>query len=192
MRPSPRLAARPLAHLRSRMPPPTPADARPGSPAVRLRSVAPSDLPELYVLQCDPASNALAGTKPRSREAFFDAWARTLADARVNARIIELQGQSAWAIVGSIACFPVEENGASRDMLGYWIGRAYWGRGIASLAASLFLAEEQRRPLLATAATANTASRKILERNGFRLIGVRMGEETDRYVASEIAEYTLE
>lgn len=170
----------------------TPADLRRGKPAIQLRPVVPSDLPELFELQCDPASNALAGTKPRSREAFFDAWARTLTDARVNARIIELQSQSAWTIAGSIACFQVEEHGTSHDMLGYWIARAYWGQGIASVAVSLFLSQERRRPLLATAATANTASRTILERNGFRLIGIRMGEETDRYVASEIAEYTLD
>ena len=174
------------------MPPSTPAEPRRGNPTVQLRPVLPSDLPELFELQCDPASNKLAGTKPRTREGFFAAWDRSLADTRVNARIIELQHPWAWTIVGSIACFQVEEHGASCDMLGYWIARPYWGMGIASLAASLFLAEEARRPLLATAAAANTASRKILERNGFRLIGVRMGEETDRYLASEIAEYTLD
>jgi RimJ/RimL family protein N-acetyltransferase len=174
------------------MPPSTPAEPRRGNPAVQLRPVRPSDLPELFDIQCDPASNELAGTKPRSRESFFATWERSLDDPRVNSRIIELERQSAWTIVGSIACFQVEEHGTSHDMVGYWIARPYWGMGIASLAASLFLAEEARRPLLATADAANTASRKILERNGFRLIGVRMGEETDRYVASEIAEYTLD
>ncbi len=174
------------------MPLSTPAETRRGNPAVQLRPVLPSDVPELFELQCDPASNELAGTKPRSRENFFATWERSLADTRVNARIIELHRPSAWTIVGSIACFQVEELGTLRDMLGYWIARPYWGVGIASIAASLFLAQEQRRPLLATAASANSASRKILERNGFRLIGVRMGEETDRYLATEIAEYTLD
>ncbi len=174
------------------MPPSTPAEPRRGEPAIQLRTVVPSDLPELFELQCDPASNELAGTKPRSRESFFATWERSLADPRVNSRIIELERHKAWTIAGSIACFQVEEHGTSCDMLGYWIARPYWGMRIASRAASLFLAQEKRRPLLATAATANAASRKILERNGFRLIGIRMGEETDRYVASEIAEYTLD
>ena len=35
------------------------------------------------------------------------------------------------------------------------------------------------------------ASRHILEKHGFRRTGFRMGEETDRYLAREIADFVL-
>jgi RimJ/RimL family protein N-acetyltransferase len=56
----------------------------------------------------------------------------------------------------------------------------------------LFLGEELRRPLHATADRNNTPSRRILEKCGFRCVGFRMGEETERFVAREIAEFVLE
>jgi RimJ/RimL family protein N-acetyltransferase len=56
----------------------------------------------------------------------------------------------------------------------------------------MFLAQEPRRPLHAAIASGNAASRRILTKCGFRLAGLRMDEETDRYVAGEIAEFVLE
>ncbi len=152
--------------------------------AVRIRRIVPEDLPALYEFQCEPESNTMAGTKPRSREAFFSAWSGYFSDPSVNPYVIELESR----IVGSIARFQAE----GHDCIGYWISRAHWGRGIASRALEMFLAVEPRRPLHATAARDNTSSRRILEKCGFRLLGVRMGEETDRFLPREIADYVLE
>lgn len=126
----------------------------------------------------------MAGTKPRSHDTYFEAWERNLADPSINSKVIELDGE----IVGSISRFQAE----GRDCVGYWIAKPHWGRGIGSRALSMFLAEEFRRPLHATAARANTASHRILEKCGFRRSGSRMGEETDRYVACEIVDFVLE
>jgi RimJ/RimL family protein N-acetyltransferase len=52
-------------------------------------------------------------------------------------------------------------------MVGYWLGKAYWGRGIASSALALFLDDERHRPLLATVAAHNVGSRRVLEKAGF-------------------------
>lgn len=149
----------------------------------RLRPASREDLPILFEFQLDPESNRLAGTRPRDRAGFEEVWARNLAGTDVVARVIEVDG----AVAGAISCFP--RDGASE--IGYWIGRAHWGRGVASRALALFLEEVRARPLHATVATANVGSVRVLERNGFRRVGVEMGEETERYVACEIARYVL-
>jgi RimJ/RimL family protein N-acetyltransferase len=159
-----------------------PAD--PGIEAIRLRPVRPDDLDTLFEIQTDAESNRMAGTRARTREAFFAAWARNLEDPGVSARVIELDG----AIAGSISRFQAD----GRDCVGYWIAREHWGKGVASRALALFLRQEPLRPLHATAATANTASRRILEKCGFRCTGTRMGEATERFDAREIADYVLE
>ncbi len=58
--------------------------------------------------------------------------------------------------------------GETGRMVGYWIGKEYWGRGIASEALRLYLVEELQRPLLATVAEHNTGSIRVLEKAGFR------------------------
>ncbi|MBX3389836.1 MAG: GNAT family N-acetyltransferase [Phycisphaeraceae bacterium] len=160
-------------------------------PQIRLRRTTPDDLPALFEMQCDPVSNEMAGTKPRSREVFFAAWEGHFANPTINSRVIEIKatenGIAANEIAGSISCFQAD----GRDCVGYWIAKAHWGKRFASRALELFLKEEPRRPLFATTASTNTASRRILEKCGFRLTGFRMGEETERYVAREIAEFEL-
>lgn len=154
------------------------------TPAIRLRPTEPRDLPALFDMQCDPASNEMAGTKARTREVYFTAWEGHLVNPSLRSRVIEMDG----VIVGSIGCFQVE----GQNFVGYWIARDHWGRGIASRALALFLCEEDRRPLHATTDAANARSRRILEKCGFRCTGSHMGEETDRYVAREVAEFVLE
>jgi len=156
--------------------------------AVRLRPVGPADLPALFAIQSDAESNAMAGTKPRTREKFFTAWAGFFHEPALNAQLIEIDGAHGPEIVGTISCFQAE----GHDCVGYWIARAHWGKGIASRALVLFLAEERRRPLHATTDRANAPSQHILQKCGFRCTGFRMGEETERFVAREIAEFVLE
>ena len=43
-------------------------------------------------------------------------------------------------------------------LVGYWIGREYWGKGVASRALALFLMEVDERPLHAYVATHNAGS----------------------------------
>ncbi|HEX2838213.1 MAG TPA: GNAT family N-acetyltransferase [Phycisphaerales bacterium] len=151
---------------------------------LRLRATAAADVPVLFDLQSDTEANRMAGTKARSREAFFATWEKIFADPKVRSRVIEVDG----VIVGGVSCFQAE----GRDALGYWIAKQHWGRGIASRAVALFLAVETRRPLHATARRTNTRSLRVLEKCGFRLVGYRMGEETERYVGCELAEFVLE
>jgi RimJ/RimL family protein N-acetyltransferase len=163
-------------------------DKTPHSDAIRLRPMEPGDLPALFAIQSDLESNAMAGTKPRSRDAFFAAWERHLVDPGINSRVIEVVSERGAEVVGSISSFQAQ----GRDCVGYWLARSHWGRGIVSRALTMFLAQEPRRPLHAAIASGNAASRRILTKCGFRLAGLRMDEETDRYVAGEIAEFVLE
>lgn len=55
--------------------------------------------------------------------------------------------------------------------VGYWIGREFWGRGIASAALGQFLRAEVARPLNARVAKHNTASIRVLRKAGFVLVG---------------------
>jgi RimJ/RimL family protein N-acetyltransferase len=150
---------------------------------VRLRPVRPDDLPRVFEWQVDPESNRLAATIPRTREVFDAHWAKVLADPKVTARVI-LLGETP---VGLISCFQRDE----QDHVGYWLDRAFWGLGIASRALHLLLQEVATRPLVATAATGNTASMRILQKCGFVVVEVRDSPATDRHLACEEAVLVL-
>lgn len=154
---------------------------------IQLRRVEPRDLGRLYEIQAQPEGNELAGTKPRTREAFFAVWDKHLTDPDINGWVIELESNDVAEVVGSIARFVAD----GHDCVGYWLAQEHWGKGIASRALEQFLALEPRRPLHATAAKNNAASRKILERGGFECVGFRFGEETERYLAREIVDFVL-
>jgi RimJ/RimL family protein N-acetyltransferase len=55
--------------------------------------------------------------------------------------------------------------------VGYWIGKAYWGKGIATAALAEFLAVEPTRPLYAHVARHNLGSVRVLEKCGFARVG---------------------
>jgi RimJ/RimL family protein N-acetyltransferase len=130
---------------------------------VQLRAVTTSDLSVFYAQQDDPEANARAAFPARSEDAFMAHWTRILADASVTARTI-LYGDD---VAGNVVTF--EQLGLRH--VGYWIGRPYWGKGIATRALSDFLAQEPARPLYAHVAKHNSASIRVLEKCGFAVCG---------------------
>jgi RimJ/RimL family protein N-acetyltransferase len=68
--------------------------------------------------------------------------------------------------------------------LGYWIGRAHQGRGLGreavELAARLAFGELGAQSLYAWVFVGNTASRRVLERNGFTLVRTVSGRNQKR------------
>lgn len=54
-----------------------------------------------------------------------------------------------------------------RRLVAYWIGRSFWGRGIATAALSAFVDVERARPLYAFVATHKVGSIRVLEKSGF-------------------------
>ena len=53
--------------------------------------------------------------------------------------------------------------------LSYWLGKEFWGRGIATQALALFLDVVSVRPVYARVAKDNVGSIRVLEKNGFEL-----------------------
>jgi RimJ/RimL family protein N-acetyltransferase len=150
---------------------------------VRLRPVEAGDLSRMYDLQLDPDSNRMAATIPRTREAFDSHWAKSLGDPANIVRAILFDD----SMVGYISCFPMD----GQDHVGYWIDRTFWGKGIASRALHLLLREVAKRPLVATVATSNGASLRVLQKCGFVVEQVRRDPATDRYPECEVAVFVL-
>ena len=114
---------------------------------VILRPVTADDLPTLFENQRDPEAIRMAAFPPRDREAFWAHWEKILVDASVRARAILFNGE----LAGTTAGF--DRDGKRR--VGYWLGKAFWGKGIATRALALLLKEEPIRPLYAHVARSN-------------------------------------
>ena len=132
-----------------------------------LRPVEDRDLDAIYLQMTDPASIRMAAFTAENqtdRSAFLDRMSRVRANSSGSFRVIEVDG----AIAGTIASFRMD------DMLEvtYWVDRAHWGRGIASAALQLLLAETAERPVYGRAASDNAGSLRVLEKAGFRRVGV--------------------
>jgi Acetyltransferase (GNAT) domain len=54
-----------------------------------------------------------------------------------------------------------------RLLVGYWVGREFWGRGLATAALAELVAEIPERPLHAWVASSNVGSIRVLEKCGF-------------------------
>jgi len=138
-----------------------------GAIGLELREVRAADLDAFFAHQRDGESALLAAfTAPdRDDRAAFDArWGRLRSDETVRVRTIVVAGAAAGEVAGHVASFgPPDEREVT-----YWIDRALWGRGVASLALARFLATvERERPTFARAAADNAASLRVLARCGF-------------------------
>lgn len=78
--------------------------------------------------------------------------------------------------VGSIGIFAEGDIYRYNYEVGYWLGEAYWGQGIMSAALQQLVAyafsETEAQRLYAGVFEHNKGSARILEKNGFRLVGV--------------------
>lgn len=148
-------------------------------PNVAIRPVVESDLPILFDQQSDPESSAMAAFPSRAKDEFDAHWAKIMVDRTVIIRTIEADGQ----VAGHLVSWEMEKG---REV-GYWLGKEFWGRGIATQALSQFLGEVKSRPLFAHVAKHNPASQRVLEKCGFEVIGEsryknRGNEEVEEFV----------
>jgi RimJ/RimL family protein N-acetyltransferase len=151
-----------------------------------LRDVMEYDLPIFFEFQLDPDANYMAAftaKDPSNREAFLVHWHKIMGDATTIIQTIVYDGQ----VAGSV--FSYED--AGKPEVSYWIGKAYWGKGIATRALSEFLADSNRtRPIYARVAKDNLGSRRVLEKCGFTVIRESKGFANAR--GEEIEELLLE
>jgi RimJ/RimL family protein N-acetyltransferase len=137
---------------------------------VVLRDVSSDDLPIFFEQQLDPAANhmaAFAAKDPADRDAFDAKWAKILADDTLTVKTILFEGQ----VAGNVAC----HCWFGEPEVCYWLGRPFWGMGIATAALDDFLHLVERRPLSARVAKGNLASLRVLEKCGFVVSGSGKG-----------------
>jgi len=149
-----------------------------------LREVRDEDLPLLFEQWTDPIAGRMAAfTTPDQADwdAFERRWSRLRADESVINRAIVVDGE----VTGTIGSWG---DPGEREVT-YWIGRSHWGKGIATGALSAFLAVDLSRPLHARVAYDNVASRRVLEKCGFRFIATDRGFAQAR--SAEIEEQVL-
>ena len=149
-----------------------------------LRDVRDEDLDVLFEQWADPVAARMAaftGPDHMDRDAFEGRWSRIRADETNLSRAIVVDGE----VVGTIGSWG---RPGEREVT-YWIGRPHWGRGIATCALAAFLTVEPSRPLDGRVAADNVASRRVLEKCGFRVVGTERGFAGAR--AAEIEELVL-
>lgn len=159
------------------------APAMSDSHSVTLREIEASDLEAFFVHQLDPEAIRLAAftcDDPTDRKAFDAHWKKILGAPRITQRTIVAGGQ----VVGHVACFPQGE-----DLeVTYWLGREFWGRGLATQALRQLLLLVPARPILARSAKDNHGSVRVLQKCGFKIIGSDegfakgRGENTEEYI----------
>ena len=151
-----------------------------------LRNVVNDDLPIFFAHQLDPEANMMAAftaKDPTDQAAFMAHWHRNLANPTNIIQTILYHGQ----VAGSVSSYKEE----GKPEVTYWLGKEYWGKGIATWALSTFLAHHNpTRPIYARVAKDNPGSRRVLEKCGFTVIGESTGFANAR--GQEIEELLLE
>jgi RimJ/RimL family protein N-acetyltransferase len=129
------------------------------TPAVSLRQVEDRDVDVFFDHQADPQAVEMAAFPARDRDQFSAHWAKVRADDTNVVRTIVADG----AVAGHIGSW--QDHG--QQLLGYWVGREWWGRGVATRALALLVDEVSIRPLQAHVAAHNVGSVRVLEKCGF-------------------------
>ena len=147
---------------------------------VRLRDVEPNDLPIFYEHQLDPDATRMAAFPSRDRAAFDAHWATgILGNPEAIIQTILVGDQ----VAGNIGSW--RQDGVR--LVGYWIGKEHWGKGVGSRALAAFLQLVTERPLRAHVAKHNVGSIRVLEKCGFIL----ESEESVEVGGDDIAELVL-
>ena len=97
---------------------------------VKLREVEQSDLPVFFEQQRDPLANQMAAFPARNRDMFMAHWTKIMQDESILLRTILFEGQ----VVGNLVSFEI----SGKREVGYWLGREFWGKGIATQALAEF------------------------------------------------------
>jgi RimJ/RimL family protein N-acetyltransferase len=129
---------------------------------IRLREVIEDDLPIFYEQQLDPDATAMADFPSREREAFMAHWAKIRQVESGIHRTILFGDEVAGNIVSWL-------QDGQREV-GYWLGKPYWGKGIATAALSQLLEIVTERPLYAYVVKHNLGSIRVLEKCGFQRV----------------------
>jgi RimJ/RimL family protein N-acetyltransferase len=137
--------------------------------SISLREVTDADVEIFYDYQRDPMAVEMAAFPAREREDHLQHWAKIQADHSTINRTI-LCGDE---VAGSIGSWVQDE----KRVIGYWIGREHWGKGVATNALCQFVDLLGQRPLFALVARHNIGSIRVLEKCGFEAQSEETGED---------------
>jgi RimJ/RimL family protein N-acetyltransferase len=113
---------------------------------------------------------AFVSKDPADLEAHNEHWVKILASPDTLNRTIVLGD----VVIGHIARYYMD----SVPQITYWISAEHSGQGHGTAALANFLTIETRRPLQARTAFDNNPSARVLENNGFKIVG------DDRYFSN--------
>ncbi|GGR35937.1 N-acetyltransferase [Streptomyces griseomycini] len=133
---------------------------------ISLRELQDGDLPVFWQQLTDPELRQMAVVTRKyhyDRGHFDQHWAKVRSNPSVILRTVLADG----VVAGHAAVFgPPQEREVT-----YVIGRAHWGRGIATAALAELIGLESVRPLHADAAADNAGSIRVPEKCGFVVTG---------------------
>jgi RimJ/RimL family protein N-acetyltransferase len=148
-----------------------------------MRPVETSDLEIFYLQQLEPEAIQMAAfvcEDPKDKLAFDAHWDKILNASRITTRTIVAEGR----VVGHISCFP---QGKHMEVT-YWLGKEFWGRGLATRALNWLLHFVTERPIFARASTDNIGSLRVLRKCGFIIVDKNKdfangrGEDTEEFI----------
>lgn len=152
--------------------------------SIILRNVADADLRVFFENEQDPEASRMAAftaKDPADWAAFMARWDKIRADTSITVKTILVDGQ----VSGSV----LVHGWFGDPEVSYWLGRAFWGRGVATQALAGFLTVVKTRPLYARVVKDNRASLRVLEKCGFRVCGEDRGFANAR--GAEVEEFIL-
>jgi RimJ/RimL family protein N-acetyltransferase len=145
---------------------------------VRLRNIEPNDLPIFYEQQLDPDATRMAAFPARDRASFYAHWeTNILGNPSAITQTILVDGE----VAGNVGSWPQE----GVRLVGYWIGKEYWGKGVATRALAALLHLVTDRPIHAHVAKHNGGSIRVLKKCGFSL------EERVEVASDDVVELVL-
>ncbi len=133
---------------------------------LKLRKSIEGDLEIFFKNQLDNDANYMAAFTPKDptdKDAYISKWKKLLVDKTVNMQTIIFKNE----IAGSVVKFEIE----GEPEITYWIGKEFWGQGIATNALQQFLLIEKARPIVGRVAFDNIGSQSVLEKCGFEKTG---------------------
>ena len=132
--------------------------------SVQLRAVEDDDLPVFFAQQLDAEAVRMAAFPSRDHDAFMAHWTKIRATPQDTiTRTIVVADR----VAGNVGSWVQ----AGERNVSYWLGREFWGRGIASAALALLLDEVKARPLHGRVVSHNVASIRVLQKCGFTIAG---------------------
>ena len=140
-------------------------------PTISLREMVPADLVVLFEHQQDPDATRLAAFPPRDWAAFSTHWRNVLGEASAITRTVLVDGD----IAGYVTSWVDHDT----RKVGYWLGKQFWGKGVATAALRQFTSQVTSRPLTAYVARHNLPSIRVLEKCGFVHVGAAPADPAD-------------